>query len=190
MHPLISLTTPLPIILNKMILVLGSRTCSVVALSALSFWFADALGPFRLTLTPSWNPEDLSVLLDLVYGSSMFAILDAYLDKRVSWSVNRLSSCAFRSVESFVAVLAVRVGFGLLMAGRTAGVESEETLPWEMALCSRKRLYCFVKSTQTQNLKYVDKMIRTFFSHLPVLVIDILFSILCDPFTLIGRPVF
>jgi hypothetical protein len=74
----------------------------------------------------------------------MFAILDAYLDKRVSWSVNRLSSSAFRSVESLVAaVLTVRAGFGLLIAGRTAEALVD---PEEMALCCRKRLYCFVKS--------------------------------------------
>lgn len=52
----------------------GSRTCSFVARSLLSFKFACALGPFLLTPTP------------MVYGTSILAKRELNLARAASWS--------------------------------------------------------------------------------------------------------
>jgi len=111
MQPLISLTKPLPIILKRMILVRGSSTCSVVARSDLSFWFAVALGPLRFTPTPRC-------------GRSICTILDEYLERRVSWSESLLSRFSFW--VSFWAVEGLGA-CGRLMAG-SATVETSEPI--------------------------------------------------------------
>src|SRR5579863_4822041 len=65
-QPLTSWIKPRPIILNSMMRVRGSSTCSFVARSDLSFMFAYELGPFRFTPTP------------IVYGTSILDRRDEY----------------------------------------------------------------------------------------------------------------
>jgi hypothetical protein len=74
-QPLTSLTSPLPIILNRMILVRGSSTCSLVALSDLSLAFARSLGPFLFVAMPI-----------MLYGWSIWAMREEYLERAANWS--------------------------------------------------------------------------------------------------------
>ena len=132
MHPFTSWIEPLPIILNKMSRVRGSRTCSLVARSLLSFIFACALGPFLFTPTP------------ITYGASILARRGLYLESAASWSAV-LSPLTPALGESF--------RFGRLIAGigatDTPCFKDEVVpgaLPVRTATCCRKRLYCLVKS--------------------------------------------
>lgn len=73
-QPLTSLKSSRPIILNNIRRVRGSRTCSFVARSALSFWLAVALGPLRFTPAP----------MPAIYGVVIFARREENLDRRAS----------------------------------------------------------------------------------------------------------
>lgn len=138
-HPLTSKSKPRPIILNKIIRVLGSSTCSLVARSLLSFWFAEAEGPFLFTPTPR------------SYDISRFRNLEEYFDKAWSW----FSVLSFDWLELGIPSFGAEgfVGLGRLTAGRAATLELFETAdrtPWatpvRTATCCLRRLYCFVKS--------------------------------------------
>jgi len=121
-----------------MILVRGSRTCSFVARSDLSFAFAYELGPFLLTPTP------------MIYGTSIFAIRDEYFASAPSWSVVLSFGCELGpAVEDTIPLR------GWLIAGRGA-TELERLMeemipcafPVRTATCCRRRLYCLVKSAR------------------------------------------
>lgn len=135
-HPLTSSMTPRPIILNKIKRVRGSRTCSFVARSLLSFILACALGPFLFTPTP------------ITYGASIFARRELYFARAASWS-----EVLSLPTISFVAAVLIFALFGTFTAGRAATLACvcAEDVPWALpvrtAACCRNRLYCFVKST-------------------------------------------
>jgi len=134
-HPFTSWMSPRPIILNRMIRVRGSSTCSDVARSDLSFAFAYELGPFLFTLAP------------MTYGWSILAMREEYFERAASWSAVLSLACAATAVR------------GLFTAGRGATVAArliEEVIPCALpvltATCCRSRLYCLVKSKIIQYL--------------------------------------
>ena len=143
MHPLTSNINPLPIILNRISLVLGSKTCSLVALSDLSFILAFSLGPFRFTPTP---------IPRLIYGSLIFDNRALNFARSDNWSVEMfvlaLETSLVAADSDFLDVL------GRFTAGTTAteafrwalAVGAPAAVPFRMAACCRNRLYCLVKS--------------------------------------------
>ena len=172
MHPFTSCMSPLPIILNRMILVRGSRTCSLVARSDLSFMFANELGPFLFTLTP------------MLYGTSIAAIRDEYFDRAVSWSVVLSCRGAVVAVVPCRLVRLGRGGLGWFTTGSAAsavdGFVKDVTacaFPVRTATCCRRRLYCFVKSVRWREVLQIGLFFAvhsglTSLCDLPILIFD------------------